>query len=334
MIRIKYDQKKLTLCRWIGGIAALCFAISVVLAVVLAYTKMWGMELWVFVGVYMGGGLSIVCFFCAVICAVMGKMYFRRLKAYGYEIPKDRKQYENVLANLPREAGNERKDVFQADSIWGMRLYLAAYVFFMLLDVAYFVKWHSFLENGKSMFVLCAVIYLIWLLLAFIYYRQSNAHKYRDDVEPDQARKPRKHIEDILLAFFFLFFVSLLVNDSAHSMTQYVLHSMVEHDLAQAGEIRKAVLESVLEEQSGERKDFPEMAELEKGIVITSWEKPEGRFQTLLAKKLQIEHFSELSDRFSLAKNKAQILVKWEEGNVSVRLLNPLAVVQKIESRE
>lgn len=106
---IKYDissVKKYKICSVISGaFVALCF--------VLAYSPVGYFDIdlglvviMFFASLYIGIPL-FVYFLCH---ALLGIAYLKKLERYGYEIPRDRGYYENVLERLPKVCDLEQEE--------------------------------------------------------------------------------------------------------------------------------------------------------------------------------------------------------------------------------
>ena len=320
-VRIKYDKQSMKILMGTFIVAMLLLVIGIVLLSM----KVSGTEIFILLTLYLGGVLAV--FSLAGLLA--GFLYMKRLKKYGYEIPVKKSDYDEKIENLPKTSEAEGTSLFSVHSKWSCRACVLLFFFFLILDVLYYVKW-KFMGDG-SLFVLCFFFYLIWLIFALALKKQSNGKKYRDDVEPDASRKERWSLEQVVFTMFVLFLLSLYANYTAHSMTEYIFRTWIDHDLDQVKIVGRGVMGTILEYQDENEmmlcKDTYE--KLCEGVDITTWGVPQDELQTMLADSMGIDDFSLLCDDFRLSDGDAQVFVKIAGENVTVRLLNPIKELEK-----
>lgn len=142
----------------------------------------------------------------AVFCPVMAVIswmsfakstgYLRRLCAYGYEVPKQKRMYKG-LEDLAKNAdisqnrtGNSKDSIALSVICWVvaggcMAGTVPFYMNYQMPDVGLLV---------------CGASALVWVVLGLHYFRQRLREKYRDDVEPESEggnqRKVRTHFAE------------------------------------------------------------------------------------------------------------------------------------------
>ena len=172
-MKIKFDRiiAKTAKC------CALICTVLFVIGVVFSFLEIDGTEFFYIMTIYASVLVGVPCY----VVLLSAKFYFIRLRAYGYEIPENKKTYGNNLNNLPktREAG---RSLFAKHSRIGMWMYFAFFVLFLVVDVMYLIKWHFMKDICTFLFTVCLVLDIVWLILAVIMWRQRNTEKYRDDV--------------------------------------------------------------------------------------------------------------------------------------------------------
>ncbi len=217
-MKIKFDNITAKTAKY----CALIFTVLLFIGLFLAFLKIPGTEVFYIMAVYTG---LLVGFPCYVVF-LAAKLYFARLKAYGYEIPENKKTYENNLNNLPKThgAGNS---LFAKHSRIGMWMYFTCFVLFLVVDVMYLIKWHfmrgHFMKDICTfLFTVCLVLDSVWLILAVIMRRQMNPEKYRDDVECDKTRKERLNLENIIVFAIFWAIVCAVACIQAVTTTKYM----------------------------------------------------------------------------------------------------------------
>lgn len=326
-VRIKYDKQSMKMIRGTAIVATLLFAIGIALM----FMEISNVEILVLFAIYLGGGLSIVCY----AALVAGWFYRKRLEKYGYCFPEKKSDYGGKIENLPKLNHIEETSLFSENSKRCFRACIVLFVVFAVLDVRYYLQWKFMKENCTTLFGLCFFFYLIWILFALALKKQSNKEKYRDDVEPDTTRKERWSLEQILLTMTILCLLCIFANDTAYSMTNYIFNGLIDHDLVQADTVRKGVMCAITEYQKENAEENKTLtgqdtyATLCEGVDITTWGVPGDGLQALIAENLYVEDFSLMRDDFQLADGEARIFVKIDDGVVTVRLLNPAKEVSR-----
>ena len=228
-MKIKFDRiiAKTAKC------CALICTVLFVIGVVFSFLEIDGTEFFYIMTIYASVLVGVPCY----VVLLSAKFYFIRLRAYGYEIPENKKTYGNNLNNLPktREAG---RSLFAKHSRIGMWMYFAFFVLF--LDVMYLIKWHFMKDICTFLFTVCLVLDIVWLILAVIMWRQRNTEKYRDDVECDKTRKERLNLENIIVFAIFWAIVCALVSNLAVSTTKYMYKTQMEDAQVAAAELKMA----------------------------------------------------------------------------------------------
>ena len=227
-MKIKFDRiiAKTAKC------CALICTVLFVIGVVFSFLEIDGTEFFYIMTIYASVLVGVPCY----VVLLSAKFYFIRLRAYGYEIPENKKTYGNNLNNLPktREAG---RSLFAKHSRIGMWMYFAFFVLFLVVDVMYLIKWHFMKDICTFLFTVCLVLDIVWLILAVIMWRQRNTEKYRDDVECD---KERLNLENIIVFAIFWAIVCALVSNLAVTTTKYMDKAQRENAQVAASELKMA----------------------------------------------------------------------------------------------
>ena len=230
-MKIKFDRiiAKTAKC------CALICTVLFVIGVVFSFLEIDGTEFFYIMTIYASVLVGVPCY----VVLLSAKFYFIRLRAYGYEIPDNKKIYGNNLNNLPktREAG---RSLFAKHSRIGMWMYFAFFVLFLVVDVMYLIKWHFMKDICTFLFTVCLVLDSVWLILAIILRRQRNTEKYRDDVECDKTRKERLNLENIIVFAIFWAIVCALVSNLAVTTTKYMDKAQRENAQVAASELKMA----------------------------------------------------------------------------------------------
>lgn len=230
-MKIKFDNITAKTAKY----CALIFTVLLLIGLVFSFLEIPGTEVFYIMAVYTGVLVGLPCY----VVLFAAKLYFARLRAYGYEIPDNKKIYGNNLNNLPKtcEAGSS---LFAKHSRIGMWMYFACFVLFLVVDVMYLIKWHFMKDICTFLFTVCLVLDSVWLILAIILRRQRNTEKYRDDVECDKTRKERLNLENIIVFAIFWAIVCALVSNLAVSTTKYMYKTQMEDAQVAAAELKMA----------------------------------------------------------------------------------------------
>ncbi len=127
--------------------------------------------------------------------------YIRRLAKYGYEIPADKRIFGSRLEHLGKsEAYRLNRTGYSKESV-----FLAGINFLICLRAVgeTFVIYFRYKPFGDLAYLgLCGFVPLIafWMVRSVLLWRQRLRQSYRDDVEIDPSRKPRKHLAEGLTA--------------------------------------------------------------------------------------------------------------------------------------
>lgn len=222
-MKIKYDLRTLKLTKIVAIVSSVMFLIGLALLFWDSVMEQFGnglLGLWLLF--FEGAGLVMILCWGSYWA---GRCYMKRLKSYGYELPINKKDYNNNLRNLPIVAEPEGVSLGSKYSRAFMIVALALYVIFLGLDIYYYAKWNFMGENSLGLFIVIMILHLFWVFFALALRKQSNKEKYRDDVEKDYSRKTRWSMEGLIVAVVIMAFISLYANICAHTMTEYIYKS-------------------------------------------------------------------------------------------------------------
>lgn len=185
-----------------------------------------------FVGLYVGMPLFIYFLYHTL----SGMAYLKRLEVHGYEMPRDRCIYDNMLEHLPKVDSleqEEHKKQFLGSKTSKMLLIVSicVAVFMLGCTIYYISKWYYIGEDAMALFVLQLIEDAFWMWPISVFYKQMDMQKYKDDVELDGNRKNRFDIVNGLGIILILGLIALGIKCSAHSMTAYINSSRRETDV-------------------------------------------------------------------------------------------------------
>lgn len=220
-MRIRYDISTLKYTKIVAVISTVLFLLGIVASccdTLFANAATWILGAIVFC--IEGAGLIMILCWGSYF---RGRCYIKRLKAYGYEVPYNKKEYGCDVRTLPKIGEPEGVSLGGKYSKAFMIISLIMYVVLLALDGYYFAKWRPLIkDSADALYFMLMTFHLFWPIYAFILNKQSDKDKYRDDVEQDFSRKPRWSLEGIILAVVIMGLASLYSNLMAHTMTEYI----------------------------------------------------------------------------------------------------------------
>ena len=127
--------------------------------------------------------------------------YIRRLKKYGYDIPIDKRKFGSRLEYL----GKSESYCLNCTGYSKESLILAGISFVIFLravgeTIVIYFRYKPFVELAYLGICGFAPLVVFWMVRSVLFWRQRLRQSYRDDVEIDPGRKPRKHLAEGLTA--------------------------------------------------------------------------------------------------------------------------------------
>ena len=221
-IRIKYDIKTIKSYVIVILITVLCVFIGINLLLV---KEEWAIK----VGVPMII-ISGVLFVVAIFNVAAGLLYSCRLKAHGYEVPHNKREYDDNIHNLPFVEGQVEKKGNSVESNILSILFLGVFIIQNIWNIWYIVKWNRYLPTEATVFGGIQIILdLCWIIGAFLFFTQRDAKKYRDDIEQDPYRRVRTSIENGLALCIVGLVVIVVIKFMVVNASEYVLRSREAH---------------------------------------------------------------------------------------------------------
>lgn len=156
-------------------------------------------------------------------------LYLRRLKAYGYEVPTNKKDFSSRLDKLPKVEGNFPAPTGDSkESIALSMISLSAFAGIVINAIVFYFKYRD-LGDLKYMGMWgSAPLFLFWLIIAFVFRRQRLREKYKDNVEIDEKRKNRKQIEEGIVEIIIYLIITVIWIAILYNWADYVYKSRLE----------------------------------------------------------------------------------------------------------
>lgn len=325
-MKIKYDKRTVKIL-----LIVFCFALILFLTGLLVmHFEIAGLEILFLMGIYAGGVLLLYSF----LNLIYASCYFARLKKHGFEVPYDRKKYENNLKNLPcltvSNCSGDAVSQSNKESIILAITNAVIFIFTNVWNIHYIIKWYKYLtDTAITLMCIQIIIDLCWLIMAIVYFRQRSNEKYRDDVELDLSRKERVCIERGFATVLVFLVMVIFIKTMTVNASDYMFRSRQLKDQSTIEHIKKCVLATysqMNESDDSMLKNCDSYVRLMEGCYISEWSEPEDAFQTNIAKMMGISDYSELGAMILTSDGEARIYVKISDGDVYVCLKNPLPV--------
>lgn len=318
-IKIRFDQRDVKIYRFIFLMSFLLFA----LGVLLLFFELAGSEFFILFALYMGGGVSLfsgLYWFCAAL-------YVRRLVWYGYKVVYDKREYDGLLSNLPKEGENTSYPNF-SKIFWYITL--ACFTMAVIWDFGFLFSW-NFRSLARSSTMLLVFSNTIWIIVTIFMAKQRNNQKYRDDFELCNAKKQRMVPEECVILLLIVIGISLVSKHTVSSMVTYIFRSHEQMDQNTVCDIQEALVASIeqLEEDGLLNECDDILKSLVQGTDITEWDKPSDSLQQAVADKLSVSNFSELDDKFRVADGNPVVWCILSDEGISVSLQNPYRKVRR-----
>lgn len=318
--KIKYDKKSIKLLI----MATLIGLVLLLSSWLLIHFEVTGTELVCLFSLYIGFGVFVF----SGLNLIAAFIYKRRLRKHGYEMPVDGKVYHNRLEELPREQEYEEHTKKHRGSLTLCILFGIIFLVLVVWNVSIYLDW-NYPNSGVAF--LCGVLMvldLFWFIAAFLYGRQMNQDKYRDDVEIDSTRKERISLEKgILIACVMLVF-TVFVKNTAQDMLDYVFEAQVSSDHQMVSDVCVAIC-TVYEEKKGtsEGEEMYEM--LSEGFYISDFYPASASCWDEVAEIIGVSDFSQLQNKMKVADGPAKIYVKIDaDGYLNISFENPFHKVE------
>lgn len=314
-MKIKYDGRTLKILLVTTIVSSFLFLTGLVC--MLAEVK--GTAVIALSGLVVGGGL----FLFAGINLLFGFCYIRRLKAYGYEIPYKKEDYGDDLHNVLCVGGASRPEAGNKGSRVLVFLYAAVFLLSNAWNVRYIIYWHPFVGDiAVVMLIIMLLFDSFWGIYAYLFYRQGNVQRYRDDVETDDGRKERTPLEKGVMEGIIILGIMFLVKTAAAGLSDAILRSRVNHDFEYLCMISDNIKIILMEDGTDRTSDS--YIQLSEGCYISDWDEPEDAFSREIAEYIGISDYSELEGKFYTSDGSPRIYVKIIGEGVFVRMANPL----------
>ena len=231
-IKLKYDLKtrKFTLIAMIVFIAIFVFS---AIGFIFLNRPIGEVSTGLAMFVVAGGYTSLPASALFIYLFVDANTYIKRLERNGFTVPHDKRECSGLLNNLPHE-GEYVRSRYNKDSLYAAGISMFLFAGMVILDVSYYLKWHSIESDSIVLFILLLMFHLLFVLIAFIFWHQRDTDKYRDNVDLPEIpggkviKKARICLWSAVLGLIILSLISLFAVYQADSTTKYI-HKSRDH---------------------------------------------------------------------------------------------------------
>lgn len=320
-VKIKYDLHTIKILK-ITTLISFFFFATAILVPNLLKGNVFAIYYFLF-GFYIGGGVFIFSF----LNLISGIFYVKRLRKHGYEVPHNRKDYDNRLEQLPRQTEDMANTTFWWCGAIGI-IYMVIFLLGELWNTGYYVSWCFMKDNAVVITFFLAIFDLLWLVVGIRYWRQRNNELFRDDVEVDPARKERWPLELAIVLGLIMLVFTCVAKTSGQSMTRYIFASYVATDHNLVCDIRET-LENELLDSEDEVQTEQLRTILKQGVYLTEFDTSDLPCVKRVKESLGFDSFEAVNARFRVADGDAKVYVTMEGETVVVTLENPISKVKE-----
>lgn len=243
-----------------------------------------------------------------------GKSYLKKLEEVGYEVPYNRKDYGNLLVNLPttreidpQDQGRDRNSLYLAC------LTIAGMVIILLFGLDYWLKWRLLSDTIGFMLICIVILAGLWAIGAYTYYRKSDNTKYRDFYIID-SRKERKTFADGIGTLIIVGAISAFCVSCAFSMTQYVAKARISYDQEYISVWLDDISNFYAENMYCHEDEWPDSYQkFEDGTYFLEENWNEDMFVRMFMSNQGVGHIGELQDK--LRARDGRLFIKYNDGS-------------------
>lgn len=310
-MKIRYDKKSIR-------ILIIAFVISVVFAIAAnILLEAADMTIMIF-GMIMFVPLSFALF----VCLIDGIVYLARLKAYGYEIPEDRKKYQNYILNVPfdehkREKRLQQEEVRHVPSIIMGILYIVVALLIFGRSVGITVDWIHLMDDILFYCLVAGIVILVVALRGIHFFKQSDGRKYSERIIPDDGKKKRSSVVGGMFVLFIALVVSYVNTSLNESMLRYTLHARLSNDCDVMYRISMALRDSYDELQDEQQKSQV-MERIKEGFVMSELDTLPEEYVWKVQEHLAAMSADTYEEQIKLSKHPLVIRVWYDEDSLYV----------------
>lgn len=159
---------------------------------------------------------------------IVSTLYLKRLKAYGYELPANKRTFSSRLDKLSKTECNPTTPTrLSKESI---ALAIISICIFIAIGINSFVFYFKYYAKSLPDLGLLGVygsipLLLFWLVISLIFWRQRLCDKYKDNVELDETRKTRKQIEEGIIEILIYLVITIIWITMLYNGVEYIYKS-------------------------------------------------------------------------------------------------------------
>lgn len=313
---IRYDggvQKALFVLFAISGISFL-FNIMIASLYFLGEDKLLG-----------GISLILIVFFLINIIVSMTKYvvansYLKDFKRAGLIVPDDARNYgfdsRNLVkineATLPNGmAARDKKTVVFAG------IYL---IVFVILEVYNLICKFANPQYGSDLFglfYLMCILDLLWLIISFVVYRQSDNTKYKNQSDDSRGKKNRPSYVAMTGVLLILIVITLVVKSTEVNLLKFMYITYSDNNLYVSDSLR-SIIQSRYDDNVI---PINMVSDMKTGFDFLTYPMPGDLAEDMLS-YMGCSSYEELKNKIRLTYDEPRVMVWLDNGNVYVRIEN------------
>ena len=320
---IKYDKRQVKILGVAGSVSLVLFIVGFILMITEpSFVKNGGsFMLIMLIAMYFSGPVA----FFGIINYFAGKDYLKQLEEYGYELPNDKSLYQNDLERLPVDEKKYQETVERYSKnrvkycVYISAIFVVAFICCMIWDLKYCIEW-ELLPDIVEFTLFWSIFDLILLLYAWIYWRQSDAKKYRNAVERSAIKKVRKSRYRAIAEVIILVLLVLLAKNMLVSMQNYTFKAKIASTKDSLDSLGNGIANAYAEYENKAAIDRL----LAEGVYIDAESMPEQIFWENTLNYIEFDNYRDVLNTIKVTKQPPKVLVKFEDETVIVTLMNPI----------
>ncbi len=272
--------------------------------------------------------------FFGIINFFAGKDYLKQLEEYGYELPNDKRLYQNELERLPVDEKKYQETVERYSKsrvkycAYISAIFVSAFVCCMIWNLKFCLDWELMLGTVEVT-LFWSIFDLILLLYAWIYWRQADPKKYRNAVERSAVKRVRKSRYKAVAELIILVLLVLLAKSVLVNMQDYTFKARIASTKDMLDNLGNGIADAYEEYENKAAIDRL----LTDRVYIDAEGMPEQEFWENALHYIEFDNYRDVLNTIKVTKQPPKVLVKVEDETVIVTLMNPIKKVGGAISR-
>ena len=155
--------------------------------------------------------------------------YLKRLRRNGYELPRQKKDYDRLISNLPLNKSDfkETEQINKPSIVLAVICWLVSFGL-LVRAVVFWMKYQSVGDIARICIIIFGVMCVCWIAVGICYWFQRLNNKYRDDVNIQSEHKIRVHFLSGIGFIVLMLFLSGMCVTLMDQGVKYVINAREE----------------------------------------------------------------------------------------------------------